>query len=286
MFDNEKTFNAAAIESDIYKDFDKARKEAFKLYGPSPYPQFDGTFATCPKLAVFSNFLLKKYGTDDGFRSYLQHTVMALWQPTKRIFEVDNDVANELLESTFTGEIPLDQIRLPDWSIAVKCGNLKFRAAKVRMRYSDISKDILILVHENGWITTISLTEPFKLDTQLDESGETAGLTRQVISALLYLGSVHNTVPSSNFGAYRSANKKKKIKPFEYPTKVTCVQIGVELGERLRNARTVIELTGSTVKPHIRRAHWHNYWTGPKDSRKLICKWTNSTGVNMNLADV
>ena len=27
-------------------------------------------------------------------------------------------------------------------------------------------------------------------------------------------------------------------------------------------------------RPHTRRGHWHHYWTGTKDNRKLILKWT------------
>lgn len=36
----------------------------------------------------------------------------------------------------------------------------------------------------------------------------------------------------------------------------------------------------SSPRPHLRRGHWHNYWTGPKDGdRKLVLKWTAPTFV-------
>lgn len=39
------------------------------------------------------------------------------------------------------------------------------------------------------------------------------------------------------------------------------------------------------VRPHIRRGHWHHYWTGKKsnsESRKLILKWTAPTYVGIS----
>jgi hypothetical protein len=49
--------------------------------------------------------------------------------------------------------------------------------------------------------------------------------------------------------------------------------IGKPTGERLR--RAVAEYRGQHKKaPHIRRAHWHGYWLGPRDGkRKFEYKW-------------
>jgi len=39
--------------------------------------------------------------------------------------------------------------------------------------------------------------------------------------------------------------------------------------------------TGVTVKPHMRRAHWHRFWTGKMDGeRKQIVKWIPPVAVN------
>lgn len=34
------------------------------------------------------------------------------------------------------------------------------------------------------------------------------------------------------------------------------------------------------TRPHVRRAHWHHFWTGSADNKKLILRWVNSTLVN------
>lgn len=41
------------------------------------------------------------------------------------------------------------------------------------------------------------------------------------------------------------------------------------------------------VAPHMRRAHWHNYWEGPRDGeRRLVPHWVPPVGVNLHLGEV
>ena len=35
----------------------------------------------------------------------------------------------------------------------------------------------------------------------------------------------------------------------------------------------------SGLSPHVRRAHWHRYWTGPKDDQKLVPRWIDEIKV-------
>lgn len=51
---------------------------------------------------------------------------------------------------------------------------------------------------------------------------------------------------------------------------------GEEFGDQMRRHSATTEADSSrTVRPHIRRAHWHNYWTGSKNAgnRKLKLVW-------------
>lgn len=44
---------------------------------------------------------------------------------------------------------------------------------------------------------------------------------------------------------------------------------------------------GWSTAPHMRRAHWHHYWTGPRDGeRQCIVKWIPPVPVNMGKGDV
>lgn len=59
--------------------------------------------------------------------------------------------------------------------------------------------------------------------------------------------------------------------------------IGVRIGPALKRALKPTENPSAgrenprtPPRPHYRRAHWHNFWTGPRnqpDERKLILKW-------------
>lgn len=65
------------------------------------------------------------------------------------------------------------------------------------------------------------------------------------------------------------------------------LEVGWRLGAQLAASRTAGEPTddhgapaGSGVAPHLRRAHWHSYWTGPRsdpDARELVLRWVAPT---------
>lgn len=68
-------------------------------------------------------------------------------------------------------------------------------------------------------------------------------------------------------------------------------QVGVRVGAELRRGREQAESEaaaeggGRSVRPHVRGAHWHLYWTGPRnepDKRKPILKWLPPTYVNFD----
>jgi len=58
-------------------------------------------------------------------------------------------------------------------------------------------------------------------------------------------------------------------------------EVGVRYGRALRAYRTAAGRSTSTSgagrkRPHVRRAHWHGYWTGPRDDpqkRRLELRW-------------
>lgn len=57
-------------------------------------------------------------------------------------------------------------------------------------------------------------------------------------------------------------------------------RIGAELRAYERSMMERKEHQGGTKRPHMRRAHWHHYWTGPRDGeRKLVLKWIAPTMV-------
>ena len=56
--------------------------------------------------------------------------------------------------------------------------------------------------------------------------------------------------------------------------------IGAELREYERTKSKGSGHQGGSVRPHMRRAHWHHYWVGPKAGRReLVLKWVGPTVV-------
>ncbi len=40
------------------------------------------------------------------------------------------------------------------------------------------------------------------------------------------------------------------------------------------------ESEGTTVRPHVRRAHWHSYWRGKLGDRRRILGWISPLLIN------
>lgn len=62
--------------------------------------------------------------------------------------------------------------------------------------------------------------------------------------------------------------------------------LGIRIGSALRSHRQAVSSdTGDgitkSVMPHLRKAHWHRFWTGPRNGeRKLIIRWLPPVPVN------
>lgn len=71
--------------------------------------------------------------------------------------------------------------------------------------------------------------------------------------------------------------KNKKTGAFIPPEKPLIYDVGARLGGEIRKKRDEIEHglnSGTrTVRPHIRRGHWHGYWKGTGQNRHFDVKW-------------
>jgi hypothetical protein len=69
-------------------------------------------------------------------------------------------------------------------------------------------------------------------------------------------------------------------------SKATIHECGFEWTDAYRKYRQATESRhlGGSVRPHVRRGHYHHFWTGPRDGeRKLICHWIPPTLVKGTL---
>jgi len=106
------------------------------------------------------------------------------------------------------------------------------------------------------------------------------GYMKPLISLLLYLCSDEPEIDNSRVpGISPSCPAPKKIKGTYkvFPAQnITIWNVGQQLGETLRKAGyyTGSSTPGHHKRPHLRRAHWHGYWTGPRTGdRRFSLKW-------------
>lgn len=89
----------------------------------------------------------------------------------------------------------------------------------------------------------------------------------------------------SNPAPKKVKGNRTKLFPAQKPT---IWEVGRNIGQALRDAAAQKpEYAGGThasPRAHIRRGHWHGYWTGPRkgDNRVFVLKWLHPMLVNMD----
>lgn len=116
-------------------------------------------------------------------------------------------------------------------------------------------------------------------DPEARENGAQRNAFRLAVSMLLYLCS-----GQSDIGARTAvAPGKKTRRQGSVPS--TVIDVGFDIGPKLHAAGQAAAATansgnGSRVRAHIRKAHWHTYWTGPKDKQVADVRWIHPILVN------
>ena len=133
-----------------------------------------------------------------------------------------------------------------------------------------------------------SLSASMREENTAAELLHTNKLVQHVLSLVLYLCSEHpewkttEKQEAKDRGPHPAEPKKVKsgwrLFPPDHPRIWT---VGEETGIRIRAARSDKHEAHAGPRPHIRRAHWHSYWTGKKVwkegetpiPQKVVVKW-------------
>lgn len=91
--------------------------------------------------------------------------------------------------------------------------------------------------------------------------------------------------------------KRRTYDSIGAPKRAATVDVGTRVGTALRKSKKMrsnesssaaIRESGKTksVIPHIRRAHWHRFWVGPRDGKRMIIlRWIPPTAINIDNLD-
>ena len=103
-----------------------------------------------------------------------------------------------------------------------------------------------------------------------------------IISVLLYIVSITSVEPDGNDGQpkFPEPTITKRGPRFFPPDEPKVWEVSYRIGAEIAMAKSGNYSSeggaGHTVRPHIRRAHWHRFWTGSRsepENRKLVVHW-------------
>lgn len=239
---------------------------------------------------------------------------LAAWRATQGIYRIDPDVLDAVLDTPLDRELPSDLLyRLPEWCVYIEVGrdwagerlhglfaHLEHDAndgrSELRLLLDLESRLIPIPIHlvEDGTLydgVTAMMTEAVTRAGSLPSSvagreqiAKIAQAAAPLVSLVLYLcsqtaeyrdarGSDHQP------GRPKPVKTKRGTRLFP-PSGPTTWEVSYRLGAAIRAARAAEDREEQEAgarrgpRPHIRRAHWHTYWTGSRDgARERVLRW-------------
>lgn len=240
---------------------------------------------------------------------------LAAWRGTQGIYRFHPTLLRELLETPLAGDLPTETLtRLPEWSVYVEIPGADLagfwaylehdaqdghRELRLVLDYRSMPRLGQLVIHLGGTLSQgiadavrvariNALREGHAHEApSLGEGGadEAAQLYAGLVSLVLYLCADEAEIEAR--GPLPPKVVRGKKRPILPAAKAPVIhETGARLGAALRAARERYaasdESTGATVRPHVRRAHWHHYWTGPRDGeRRLILRWLSPVLVGL-----
>jgi hypothetical protein len=242
------------------------------------------------------------------------------WRVTQGIYRFDPALYDAIADTPVSGDVPHDVLyRMPEWCVYVETPERKWCGSALHGFFAHLEHDVnsgraevrLLLdadsglqpmpLHLGAWSLSESIARAVDVAAvQALTVGESmpAGVVAAVrseveplMSLLLYLCSQNAEIGD---GARRPSNPEPKRTKAGWrlfpPDRPTTWDVGVRLGSALRAAYHA-EQTGqggahAGPRPHIRRAHWHGYWVGPRDGeRRFDLRWMPPIPVNLKDVD-
>lgn len=253
---------------------------------------------------------------------------LAPWRPSKEVYVIDEDLKDLLFEQDGELDVPDEiLLQLPYPCFYVELPNTYYRADKIHGFFVTLEYDVIngdkelkpVFLTDNGDIFSYSIHIGAKtieesvdmLDKQalentngdkelkrlalkaMQDSAETKIFLKQILQVILYILAQNAEItPSSEQSFITKRGKTLKDKYSE----IRKWDVGIRVGAAIRQQKIREQSEWSernqsghnSPRPHIRRGHWHHFWTGPKtqpEERKLILKWLSPMTVAANPDD-
>lgn len=230
------------------------------------------------------------------------------WRYSQGIYQVDSDMMAALKNSPVSGSLPSEVLyRLPEWCVYVETPDQQWlgdtmygfwahlewdvNTGRSELRFLlDCEKDVIGLpLHLGAWTVTEAVDRAVSEAAKQAKSvgvvmGVSPDITQNIasqinplVSMLLYLCSEEPEIDDSREPGTSpvrpSPKKTKKGWRLFPPDKPRYWSVGTDTGSQLRQA-IAGDSTGRTVRAHLRRGHWHGFWTGPRHGeQKFVYRW-------------
>ena len=251
-------------------------------------------------------------------KTVYQLTAALLWSRNKMVYRFDKTLSDTLTAMPLDGKIPfdiLDSLPYPcvyvehdmtlggyrtigffarlDWGTKGDVKLLRFDFLKpygepistfFPVSGGTIKDSILALANRQ---TEAGIAEKVFTEDDVHNSPVAQSII-ECVNLLLYLCSEKPDMPDD------AKLKTRRSRDFYgNPKRAATWEVGTRIGAALRKAREAekeseetapSEQSRSTPRPHLRRAHWHSFWTGKRDSkeRKLVLRWLPPIAVNID----
>ncbi|EKO3632387.1 hypothetical protein M3894_002917 [Vibrio metschnikovii] len=204
--------------------------------------------------------------------------------------------------------------RLPEWSMYIETPSAKWfdesmhgfwvhlefdmntHRHELRLLLNTASTLVPVPIHIGNWTLTEAVDRAIsesKKYTEIQFPAETAEKMAEnlygLVSLVLYVCSEEPEIddlrtPGEAPSRPQPTKTKKGWKLFP-AKKVKIWTVGKEASKAIRSFNEELQAgsTGSKVRPHVRRAHWHGYWTGKRGTseQRFIYKWIPALIINV-----
>jgi hypothetical protein len=246
---------------------------------------------------------------------------LAAWRPTQGIYRFDDSLLDALWATPVTGNLPGDLLhRLPEWCVYIELGRATALGfvhgvwARIGFDSDTREEELDLLAEVNDGCVSVRLPLVGTLEDSLEVSRRDAlglaggdpvrrleaeihhanrrTMAEPILSVVLYLCSANAEMRST-----AQIDRPRRPKPQRHKSgdlrwhaadEPVIWQTGTRLGAALRRAHERLtdaagDGTGATVRPHIRRAHWHAFWVGALNSpeRRQDVRWLPPIPVNL-----
>jgi hypothetical protein len=272
---------------------------------------YDTFFSTNFSEGVFDVDKLKDKLPNDGQSAFFDLCLLGMWRLSRNIFRFDPTLF-EILKDTEENDLPGNCLdKYPYWStyieipphLSVNCddqkelivGLLITSASALIFDSRDLTRDKFFITKiaediETKQLFSSSAIEMVAFKGKLGFGNILSGVSMDhplvslstwstfwlATNLLLYINTYLQSIYNENKpGLIENPTcfHKGRITKWIASSKNTTWNIGTSVGEQIRAYNKTNPGSHNTKSPHIRRAHWHTYWTGPKVNQSPVLRW-------------